>query len=140
MEDVFDGVRRGSPARSTRVLRFWAGSGTESRKPSTCIVKERNAQLDPCLLRPVLAAVEAVVDEGGGMAFRALLSDSERSFSALTLPAGRAVGCGSIDICWKLISTDNIIMVHLFDITFSMLTSTLLSSCHDMCQSRCLSR
>ena len=36
-----------SPARSARVFRFWAGSGTESRKPSTCMDNERNPQLDP---------------------------------------------------------------------------------------------
>ena len=100
IEEVADVGRRGSPARSTRVLRFWAGSGTESRKPSTCIVKERNEQLDPCLLSPATED-EALRDEGGGMALRALCSDSERSFSALiTPPAGRAVGCGSIDTCW----------------------------------------
>lgn len=39
--------RRGSPARSTRVLRFWAGSGTEIRKPRSCKEKERNPQFDP---------------------------------------------------------------------------------------------
>jgi len=39
------------------------------------------------------------------MAFRALLSDSERSFRALiTLPAGRVDGCGSMDICCRSIS------------------------------------
>lgn len=36
-----------SPARSMRVFRFWAGSGTESRKPSTCMDSERNPQFDP---------------------------------------------------------------------------------------------
>lgn len=39
------------------------------------------------------------------MAFRALLSDSERSLRALiTLPAGRVDGCGSMDICCRSIS------------------------------------
>jgi len=45
--DTFDCGRIASPARSMRVFRFWAGSGTESRKPSTCMDSERNPQFDP---------------------------------------------------------------------------------------------
>ena len=39
--------RTDSAARSMRGFRFWAGSGTESRKPSTCMDSERNPQFDP---------------------------------------------------------------------------------------------
>jgi len=45
--DMFDGWRKGSPARSIRVFRFWAGSGTDIRKPRTCIDNMRNPQFDP---------------------------------------------------------------------------------------------
>lgn len=97
---ICDCGRITSPALSASILRFWAGSGTESRKPSTCNDIERNPQFDPCRFSPVVDT-----DEGGGMVARALFSDSERSDSALiTLPVARADGCGNIDVCCSRVS------------------------------------
>jgi len=55
------------------------------------------------------------------MAFRALPSDSERSFRALiTLPAGRVDGCGNIEICYRTISM-HIASIVGIEYTFSIL-------------------
>lgn len=68
-------------------LRFDAGSGTESRKPSTCNDNERNEQFDPCRFNPVVDVLK-----GGGIADRALFSESVRSESALLLAGARIEG------------------------------------------------
>lgn len=57
------------------------------------VQRECNEQFEPCLLSPVDAI------DGGGIALRALVSDSEISDNAImTLLAGLVTGCGNSDV------------------------------------------
>lgn len=61
--------------------------------------REYNEQFEPCLLSPADAV------KGGGIALRALVSDSEISDNAIMTPlAGLATGCGNIDVACDVVS------------------------------------